>query len=692
VRTFSSLFLEGTMPASTPALRQRLLARVAELEQQLARHEALVAALRAGADPIRALDALDRGEDPATAIPASAAADSVATSDGEVAAATPQTTRVQRRPRAVRELAGSRVATRASASAARRKEAGGLNEDEADAQAGSDDTAEQVADKAAHDSQGRPGATESCGDDCMSNTSVVTRGPMKDADKPRIEHSGLVEDALNSPANAEHDVSGESCAKDEEMPSDEAENIIFDTSLRTPQTPYQEQGPDMDGSDQDEAKTIDPDCSAADLDVLMPSSSGDHNALTGGHICPDNGVVEPPEVDGKVTAKTNAPAEDAHHSSECHREDEELTENTDVHSMGDSIPSTVPSPSEPVPCHGSANKSASHFLTLGQPLCAALMKAATHDSSPLPVGKVLSDEPLKVMKSIKKDRVVLVAKCTEPRPGQTRYWTEEEHERFLEAVSRHGEKAYVAISNYVETRTPKQVRTHAQKFQMKMARLARSGAVFPGDAPPPHTRGSSKTSRAKSSSSKVGVCVGRAAAGGLASGGGASAAAARNGIAVPSPAARSAQPLLPETLTSAAGTPSCGGVGRAVSTASTLCGRPVATVPQSASEAGLQFALHGARDPTVHVMDTTCDLVSILETDVDDDTDPGLINGAENDGSGSLTDPYLSYIGGEGESDCSEVNKVFAQDLEDLEDVPALATSPFSNPSEEWLLSDIAAV
>lgn len=73
----------------------------------------------------------------------------------------------------------------------------------------------------------------------------------------------------------------------------------------------------------------------------------------------------------------------------------------------------------------------------------------------------------------KKDRSSLVAKCLEPRPGQTRYWTEDEHERFLEAIAEYGEKAYVAISNYVETRTPKQVRTHAQKFQMKMARLAR---------------------------------------------------------------------------------------------------------------------------------------------------------------------------------------------------------------------------
>lgn len=74
---------------------------------------------------------------------------------------------------------------------------------------------------------------------------------------------------------------------------------------------------------------------------------------------------------------------------------------------------------------------------------------------------------------MKKDRNVLVTKCPEPRPGQTRYWTDEEHDRFLEAIAEYGEKAYVAISNFVETRTPKQVRTHAQKFQMKMARLAR---------------------------------------------------------------------------------------------------------------------------------------------------------------------------------------------------------------------------
>lgn len=101
--------------------------------------------------------------------------------------------------------------------------------------------------------------------------------------------------------------------------------------------------------------------------------------------------------------------------------------------------------------------------SVGQP---STSQASTVKRQPPPL-------PTPKTASTKKDRPALVAKCVEPRPGQTRYWTGEEHERFLEAIAEYGEKAYVAISNYVETRTPKQVRTHAQKFQMKMARLAR---------------------------------------------------------------------------------------------------------------------------------------------------------------------------------------------------------------------------
>lgn len=120
-----------------------------------------------------------------------------------------------------------------------------------------------------------------------------------------------------------------------------------------------------------------------------------------------------------------------------------------------------------------------HFLSAPLPVVRPKLKEA--DNTPKlqeakrAGGARRRPPPLPVVKtaSTKKERHNIIATCTEPKPGQTRYWTEEEHDRFLEAVAEYGEKAYVAISNYVETRTPKQVRTHAQKFQMKMARLAR---------------------------------------------------------------------------------------------------------------------------------------------------------------------------------------------------------------------------
>eukprot|EP00189_Rhodosorus_marinus_P009776 CAMPEP_0184741342 /NCGR_PEP_ID=MMETSP0315-20130426/4355_1 /TAXON_ID=101924 /ORGANISM="Rhodosorus marinus, Strain UTEX LB 2760" /LENGTH=287 /DNA_ID=CAMNT_0027211547 /DNA_START=96 /DNA_END=959 /DNA_ORIENTATION=- len=51
-----------------------------------------------------------------------------------------------------------------------------------------------------------------------------------------------------------------------------------------------------------------------------------------------------------------------------------------------------------------------------------------------------------------------------------RYWTEEEHRKFLEGRKLYGPKNYAAISAVVGTRTPKQVRTHAQKYEMRLVR------------------------------------------------------------------------------------------------------------------------------------------------------------------------------------------------------------------------------
>lgn len=59
------------------------------------------------------------------------------------------------------------------------------------------------------------------------------------------------------------------------------------------------------------------------------------------------------------------------------------------------------------------------------------------------------------------------------RTTKTRYWTELEHNQFLYGVKLFGAKNYVAISQLVGTRTSKQVRTHAQKYQMKLEREAK---------------------------------------------------------------------------------------------------------------------------------------------------------------------------------------------------------------------------
>lgn len=55
-----------------------------------------------------------------------------------------------------------------------------------------------------------------------------------------------------------------------------------------------------------------------------------------------------------------------------------------------------------------------------------------------------------------------------------RYWLQEEHDRFLEALQKHGPKAMKAISDHVATRTPVQVRTHAQKYFQRLARISAS--------------------------------------------------------------------------------------------------------------------------------------------------------------------------------------------------------------------------
>lgn len=309
------------------------------------------------------------------------------------------------------------------------------------------------------------------------------------------------------------------------------------------------------------------------------------------------------------------------------------------------------------------------YASHGDRDCASLMQK----SGAMSVGS--APVPVKSGKPAKKDRVALVAKCTEPRPGQTRYWTEAEHKRFLEAVARHGEKAYVAISNYVETRTPKQVRTHAQKFQMKMARLAKSGGVPPGGAPPTHARGSAKSGKSKAGATKA--------------------------VSNPSTVASAAVSAAAAIIASAAQPAnSCivGVDGESVHsqtphTPSDNSRQMHGAVQESCpTESGRDFAAE--RGSAIDLYDPAA--VSKLGVCSDADTELGCVIEDENavlsddvNSTDALSDEYLNYIGGSGQDQSSDMSKEFIRDIEDLEDVELLAASPFSNPTEEWLLPDV---
>lgn len=58
---------------------------------------------------------------------------------------------------------------------------------------------------------------------------------------------------------------------------------------------------------------------------------------------------------------------------------------------------------------------------------------------------------------------------------QSRYWTPSEHKRFLEALQKFGPKDVRAIANYVGSRNATQVRTHAQKYFLRVARETKAG-------------------------------------------------------------------------------------------------------------------------------------------------------------------------------------------------------------------------
>lgn len=61
---------------------------------------------------------------------------------------------------------------------------------------------------------------------------------------------------------------------------------------------------------------------------------------------------------------------------------------------------------------------------------------------------------------------------------QSRYWTPHEHQRFLEALAKFGPKDVRAIASYVGSRNATQVRTHAQKYFLRVARERKNGSAL----------------------------------------------------------------------------------------------------------------------------------------------------------------------------------------------------------------------
>jgi len=112
------------------------------------------------------------------------------------------------------------------------------------------------------------------------------------------------------------------------------------------------------------------------------------------------------------------------------------------------------------------------------PLVLPEVSAAAADAPPAPAPAALvgiAEKPPvaavpAVAGGVKKKKKKSKKAKPEPEPGTTRYWLQSEHDMFLKGCQVFGPKNYTAISAMVKTRTPKQVRTHAQKYEKKVTR------------------------------------------------------------------------------------------------------------------------------------------------------------------------------------------------------------------------------
>jgi SHAQKYF class myb-like DNA-binding protein len=621
-----------TMPASTADCPDH--ARLASLERKLATHARLVARLRACADPVSALAEFD------AAMPSGADADAVAVADSTTAAPPP--------PAQGRTADEGQQPCRPQSvpqSASRRRRCA-LRSDMLS------DSSGVTSDKISQD-----GSTEG-EEDC----DVVVQGPADDL-FGRARSAG--------PPDSSSKITSWSCAQEAASGTEVALNALKfcssaglggglgEMGAANFGEPLEKEDVGDVSSDSSTGRCGDElmygshagnNCATVDaLDALMREESP-ADADSAAHIdeAVDTGSLPLSSAVATIVASHGCMLDSDREGLTLvrhHPSDGDVTVHVDP-SLGENS-DAPPAPPSPVLMHAGDVPVTGRSLPLAHVASPGLVVAAA-GAAPDKV-EAATCAALKVgSKSLKKERVTVLAKCTEPKAGQTRYWTQAEHDRFLEAVAVHGEKAYVAISNYVETRTPKQVRTHAQKFTMKVARLARLGNSPPGGAPPPHTRGSGKAAKSKAA---------KAAAAAAAASATAAAATAAASASAPAAVVDAAGPVVSDACTnvSQAGAPAS---AEQVPSAVVQDVKPEAALPPTPSLAPVQGRslallppeLRSAQRPAVPPPPS------------------GPPEAVEVDG-----DAYMRYIDGGG------------RDLEDLEDVAVLATSPFADGGEEWL-------